>query len=120
MSQSVQIALALLLTLGGTATAQRNRRGQQQATASAGAYNLPAVTFHGVLKELTAKTIVIESDDGQPVTIYRNRKTRFLKGETPADPKSMQPGMKLTIDVAKNPDASLLAVNVILLPNAAR
>jgi len=115
----VAIPLLTLSLASAPLHGQRKRRGPQ-TTATAGAYNLPAVTFNGALKELTTKTIVIASDDGQTVTIYRNRKTHFLRGETLINPKQIEPGMKLTIDVAKNPDASLLAVNVIVLPAAAR
>jgi len=104
--------LAVLLVMSSLMIGQRRRT--QQPTASSGAYNLPAVTFHGVLKEIKGKEIVMEAEDGQTVTLFRNRKTRFLKGESEIPVKEIQPGARLTVDVSKNPDASLLAVNVIV------
>jgi len=98
------------------AVGQRPRRGAGQPTDVAGAFNLPAVTFHGVLKEMTAKEIVLDPGEGQPVTIYRNHKTRFLQGGHPIDAKKISVGTSLTLDVAKNPDGSLQAVNVMIAP----
>ncbi len=66
------------------------------------------------MKEITAKQILLEGEDGQTVTIYRNHKTRFLDRDRPVDPKKIAAGTKLTLDVAKNPDGTLLAVNVLL------
>jgi hypothetical protein len=103
-----------LLIAGQLSPAQRPRRVPQQSTASSGAYNLPAVTFAGSLKEITAKKIVLDSNEGQTVTIFRNHKTRFLQGDQSIDPKRIAEGTKLTLDVAKNPDGTLLAINVMV------
>ncbi|MDQ6678160.1 MAG: hypothetical protein M3Z09_12780 [Acidobacteriota bacterium] len=112
----MRVALVLLVLILPVASSLMlgQRRRAQQPTASAGAYSLPAVTFHGVLKEMTGKEIVMEAEDGQTVTLFRNRKTRFLKGKNEIPAKEIQPGARLTVDVSKNPDASLLAVNVMV------
>ena len=101
----------LMIVVGGSA---QRRRPTGQPTANAGAYNLPAVTFKGELKEITAKQIFLEGEDGQTVTLFRNHKTRFLDGEKTIDPKKIEAGTNLTLDVAKNPDGTLLAVNVMV------
>ncbi len=106
----------LSIVAAGSLDGQRPKRGPQQPTDVAGAFNLPAVTFNGVLKELTSKVIVLDSGGDEPVTIYRNHKTRFLKAGNPVDPKKIAVGTKLSLDVAKNPDGSLQAVNVMVVP----
>ena len=105
--------LAALLILSSAVSAQRGRRTGQPTTAT-GAYNLPAVTFRGELKEITGKAVTLLAEDGQQVTLYRNHKTRFLRGTEAVQAKQILPGSKLTVDVAKNPDGSLLALNVIM------
>ncbi len=117
MTATLRLLSSLLISLliaSQISPAQRGRRVPQQGTANAGAFNLPAVTFTGSLKEITAKKIVLDSSEGQAVTIFRNRKTRFLKGDQAIDPKKIAEGTKLTLDVAKNPDGTLLAVNVMV------
>ncbi len=108
-----RVVLAILLSSCLLPAQLRGRR-TRQSTDTAGAYNLPAVTFRGELKELTAKAVILEGADGQVATIYRNRKTRFLQGQDAVDPKQIAVGTELTLDVAKNPDGSLLAVNVMV------
>ena len=103
----------LLLALALCADGQRRRQTGTQGV-NAGAYNLPAVTFRGELKEITSKQIFLDGEDGQTLTIYRNHKTKFLSGESSIDPKKIEVGTKLTLDVSKNPDGSLLAVNVMV------
>jgi len=113
----IDSALALtILLFEGALEGQRTSRGPQQRTDVAGAFNLPAVTFNGVVKEITATLIVLDSSETQTVTIYRNHKTRFLMGGRPVDPKKIAVGTRLTLDVAKNPDGSLQAVNVMIAP----
>ena len=114
MNPAVRLFISLLI-VSQPSFAQRARQVPRQGTAISGAYNLPAVTFTGALKEITAKKIILDSSEGQAVTIFRNHKTRFLKGEQPIDPKRITEGTKLTLDVAKNPDGTLLAVNVMVL-----
>ncbi len=114
--RSLFVGVCIALLVSGLAVGQRSRRGAGQATDAAGAFNLPAVTFHGVLKEISAKEIVLDQGEGQPVTIYRNHKTRFLRDGHAVDAKTIAVGTTLSLDVAKNPDGSLQAVNVMIAP----
>lgn len=109
-------SVLLFIAIAGNLDGQKSRRGSQQPTDVAGAFNLPAVTFNGVLKELTSKVIILDSGGDESVKIYRNHKTRFLKGGSLVDPKQIPVGTKLSLDVAKNPDGSLQAVNVMIAP----
>ncbi len=105
--------LLLILIFAAGVEAQR-RRQTGLPSANGGVYDLPAVTFRGTLKDITSKAIFIEQEDGQPTTIYRNHKTKFVRENKSVDPKSITIGAQLTLDVAKNPDGSLLAVNVMV------
>jgi hypothetical protein len=87
-----------------------------RSTGSTGAYNLPAVTFHGTLKVISGKEIVIISDEQQEITIHRTRKTKFLKSDKEVKPGDIPAGAAVTLDVTKAPDLSLLAVNVFVDP----
>ena len=102
----------LLFMLALSADGQRRRQTGTQGVN--GVYNLPAVTFRGELKEITSKQIFLDGEDGQTLTIFRNHKTKFLSGDSSINPKKIEAGTRLTLDVSKNPDGTLLAVNVMV------
>ena len=61
------------------------------ATATGGTYNGPAVTFHGTVKSLTKKEIIIDLDGAEPdgeqtLTLRRSGKTKFFKDERRSRP----------------------------------
>lgn len=93
----------------------RPQRSGRIGGASAPAGNIlgPAVTFHGTLKSIDNKQVIIESED-QTVLLGRTHKTKFLKDDKEIKPKDIPAGAPLTIDVNKAPDGSLLAVNVFV------
>ena|SRR5215831_8617789 len=89
-------------------------------TANTGPYGGPAVTFHGKLKQITSKELVIVSDDDQEIVLRRTHKTKFLKGEKEIKPAAIHEGAPLTIDVSKDPEMKPVAVNVFVdLPKPA-
>jgi len=75
------------------------------------AYNV-AGSFHGKLKELTGKEIVIETDDDQIVSIHRSRKTKFLKGSETIKPSDIDLETPVTVQASESVDLSLTAVSV--------
>lgn len=91
---------------------QRGRRGTVNPT------NLPApaVSFHGTLKALTSKEIVIQlvDEEDQTLEMRRNKKTKFLKGDKTINPIEIPEDAKLTVDVVKDPDMKLRAVAVMV------
>ena len=88
----------------------RTRRGVP-GTPNPGAYNV-AGSFHGKLKELTGKEIMIETEDGQIVTIHRSRKTKFLKGTQSIKASDIDIETPVTVDATEEVDLSLTAVSV--------
>ena len=83
-------------------------------TANAGAYGGPAVTFHGKLKQISNKEVVIVSDEDQEIVLRRTHKTKFLKGDKEIKPADIPEGTALTLDVTKDPDMKPVALNVFV------
>ena len=85
--------------------------GRYPGTPNPGAYNV-AGSFHGKLKELTSKEIMIETDDSQMVSIHRSRKTKFLKGTQTIKASDIDIETPVTVDASEEVDLSLTAVSV--------
>jgi hypothetical protein len=105
----VVVLPALVLAQGGYYP--RSRRGVVPGTPNPGAYNV-AGSFHGKLKELTGKEIMIETDDSQIVSIHRSRKTKFLKGTQSIKPSDIDIETPVTVDASEDVDLSLTARSV--------
>jgi hypothetical protein len=75
-----------------------------------------AGSFHGKLKELTAKEIMIETDDSQIVSIHRSHKTKFLNGAKSIKASDIDIGTPVTVDASEDVDLSLTAISVTVDP----
>ena len=89
----------------------RTRRGVAPGTPNPSAYNV-AGSFHGKLKELTGKEIMIETEDNQIVSIHRSRKTKFLKGTQTIKPSDIDLETPVTVDASEEVDLTLTAISV--------
>jgi hypothetical protein len=89
----------------------RTRRGVVPGTPNPGAYNV-AGSFHGKLKELSKKEIMIETEDGQIVSIHRSGKTKFLKGTQSIKASDIDIETPVTVDASEEVDLSLTARSV--------
>ena len=89
----------------------RTLRGVVPGTPNPGAYNV-AGSFHGKLKELSKKEIMIETEDGQIVSIHRSGKTKFFKGTQSIKPSDIDIETPVTVDASEEVDLSLTAVSV--------
>jgi len=94
----------------------RTRRGVAPGTPIPGAYKGVAGAFHGKLKELTKKEIMIETDDNQTVSIRRSGKTKFLKGAQSIKASDIDIETLVTVDATEEADLKLTAVDVIVDP----
>jgi hypothetical protein len=108
---SVAVIVVVLPTLLLAQYYPRSRRGVMPGTPNPGAYNV-AGSFHGKLKELTSKEIMIETDDSQMVSIHRSRKTKFLKGTQTIKASDIDIETLVTVDASEEVDLSLTAVTV--------
>ena len=80
-------------------------------TPNPGAYHV-AGSFHGKLKELTSKEIMIQMDDDQILSIHRARKTKFLKGARSIKASDIDVDTLVTVEASEDVDLSLTAVSV--------
>ncbi|MBV9771190.1 MAG: hypothetical protein JOZ32_16590, partial [Bryobacterales bacterium] len=101
---------ALLLAQGGYYP--RSRRGLAPGTPNPQAYKNVAGSFHGKLKELSNKEIMIETDESQIGSIRRTRKTKFLKGTQQIKPSDIDIETPVTVDASEDVDLKLTALNV--------
>ena len=75
-----------------------------------------AGSFHGKLKELNSKEILIETEDDQTVSIHRSRKTKFLKGKESIKASDIDLETLVTVDASEDVDLKLTAVSVTVDP----
>jgi hypothetical protein len=114
MLRLVRIVALLAAVLPALLLAQyypRTRRGAAPGTPNPSAYNV-AGSFHGKLKELTGKEIMIETDDSQIVSIHRSRKTKFLKGAQSIKASDIDIETPVTVEASEDVDLTLTAVSV--------
>jgi hypothetical protein len=115
----VAIPILLLgLLLPARLPAQYGRRYPASATANAGPYNGPAVTFNGTVKTLTKKEVIVDLDrpdpgaDPQSVTFRISKKTKFLKDDQPIKLSDVEVGAHISLDATRDGDLKLSALNV--------
>ncbi len=118
--------MAVLLPSLAPGQMMPRRRGPVAATANSGPYNGPAVTFHGTLKAITKKELVVDLDktepteDQQSLTFRLSRKTKFLKNDQEIKPADLAVGAHLTIDATRDGDQKMSALNVMTGAPAAK
>lgn len=110
-------AVALLLAifvygLSGQTANSRSRRAISPKQTDTGAYKTLAGTFHGTLKELSGKEIVIDNDEHQTVSIRRSRKTKFLKEDREIKGSDISINTAVSIDAAEDIDLKPTAITV--------
>jgi hypothetical protein len=76
------------------------------------AYKGVVVTFHGVLKKLTKKEILIESDEKQLLTMRCSSKTRFRDQDGEIKFSDVDLDSRVSIDASEDVDLKLMAINV--------
>jgi hypothetical protein len=109
------IVLPAVLLAQGVYPYPGTRRSIAPGTPHPPAYNV-AGSFHGKLKDLSSKEIMIETDDNQTVSIHRSRKTKFLKGKDSIKPSDIDLETMVTVDASEDPDLKLTAVSVTVDP----
>jgi hypothetical protein len=82
-------------------------------------YKIAIGIFHGRLKQLTDKEIVIENQSNQMVSIRRSHKTKFLRNNEPIHPSDIDLDTQIIIEVTEE-KRSLAALNVKVDTSATR
>jgi hypothetical protein len=96
--------------------AQRSRRGAAGSTVVAAPLKGVTISFHGTVKEVTKKVILLQADDTQIMTFRRNKKTLFVDGAENIKGNEVDLDSPATVDVVEDNDLKFLALTVKLDP----
>jgi hypothetical protein len=115
MANSLRFALvtAILAGLLPAQTVYRSRGQYGYGTPNPQSYKI-AGSFHGTVKELTKKEIMIETGDEQTVSLRITGKTKFLKNNQPIKPSDIETETVVTVDAAEDVDLKLTAMSVMV------
>jgi len=61
--------------------AQRSRHGAATSTISPPPLKGVTISFHGTVKEVSKKVVLLQADDDQLMTFRRTSKTKFVDGD---------------------------------------
>ena len=89
------------------------------AVATSAPSETPSPTFHGILKAISNKEIILQLGDDQTVSIRRNRKTKFFIKDREVKAQEIPAGSVVAIDVKEDLDLKPVALKVTLNPGAA-
>ena len=111
------MAVGLLLLCPLLGDAQRGRRGAPAgSTVNAPPLKGVVTSFHGKLKQVTKKTLLLQTDDDHLMAIRRSRETKFLEGDKVIKASDLVLESAVTIDATEDTDLKLLAVAVKVDP----
>jgi hypothetical protein len=117
--RNILVGTALLVAMMAVLPGQYSRR-RSVATATAGPYNGPAVSFNGTVKSLTKKEIIIDLDsEEESLTLRRSGKTKFFKDDKEIKAADIPVGTHVTLDATRDGDQKLSALKVMVAPVAA-
>ena len=77
----------------------------------------PVATFHGKLKSVSKKDIVLEVGEDQTIAFHISHKTKFLKDGKPIKPAAIPAGAPLTVDGRRDLFGNVDAVTVTVDSN---
>src|ERR1700677_862811 len=113
------VAMTAAVLPGQYLPGQCGRRRATAATATAGPYNGPAVSFNGTVKSLTKKEIIIDLDsEEESLTLRRSGKTKFFKDDKEIKAADIPVGTHVTLDATRDGDQKLSALKVMVAPPA--
>ena len=111
------LLLLAFLLLPPPLAAQRGRRG---GGGGSSVQPVPIkgviISFHGRLKQLEKKIILLEGDDARLVTFHRNGKTKFWASEKEVKAADVDLETVVTVDAVEDNDLKFLAVAVKVDP----
>lgn len=116
MKCGVVCAAILALLCATQLPAQRGRRATA-STVSAPPLKGVTLSFHGAVKEVTKKLILLQADDKQLMTFRRTSKTKFVDGDQNIKGNEVDLDSLATVDVVEDNDLKLMALTVRLDPS---
>ena len=120
MSLRIPAALSVILVMSSPAFLEaqtgysRARRGTARGSSASvpQAYKDVAGSFHGRLKQMSDKEIMIVNDDNQMISLRRSHKTKFLKDGEAIKASGIDLETPITVDASEDSDLKLTAVRV--------
>ena len=98
---------------GWTLQAQRRRSNAPRSEGlGAGVNDNLAGTFHGKLKDLNGKEIVLQTAEDQTVVIRRSRKTKFWRDGKEVKASGIEVDEMVSVDAVEDVDLKPIAVRV--------
>jgi hypothetical protein len=91
-------------------TGRRGRQAQPQTKVSE--LETPVATFHGTLKSLSKKEVVLAMPEDQSIVFHVSHKTKFLKDGKPIKPAAIPADATLTVDGKRDLLGNVEAVSV--------
>jgi hypothetical protein len=72
----------------------------------------PVATFHGALRSINKKEVVLALPEDQSIAFHVSHKTKFLKDAKPIKPSAIAPGAPVTIEGKRDVLGNVEAVTV--------
>jgi hypothetical protein len=116
MKLATIVALSLMVLCPLALSAQYRRRGMYNNNGAVTPDPVSGVTVNvkGVLKGLSKKELLVETDADHTVSLRRTSKTKFLREDKPVKADDVALEEKVDVEVAPDKDAKLMAVMVKL------
>jgi hypothetical protein len=115
--RNILVWTVLLVAMTAAILPGQYSRRRSVATATAGPYTGPAVSFNGTVKSLTKKEIIIDLDSEQEsLTLRRSGKTKFFKDDKEIKAADVPVGTHVTLDATRDGDQKLSALKVMVAP----
>ncbi len=111
--QGLVLAVAMCAIVAPLSAQYRARRGPAPTSpASAGAYKGLIVSFHGAVKKLTKKELLLQSDEDQLITLRCTKQTKFFNGEKQIKRSDIDLDTPVTVDASEDTDLKMMAVAI--------
>ena len=115
MKVAAIVALSLVLLGPLVLTAQMRRRSAVgRSDIAPTGLNGVTIEVQGVLKGLSKKELLVETPEGQTMSLRRTSKTKFLRAGKPVKADDVAVDEQVHVEVAEDTDAKLMAVVVKL------
>ena len=112
MSRLKLLAIALILVCPLTLPAQRGRRQTRNVETIALPVQGVVIPVHGVLKDLGKKTILVETNNEEVMSLRRTSKTKFFFEGKEIKAADVLPESVVMVDAAEDNDLKLMAVKL--------
>ena len=112
------LALVLICALSGqtpsTGRQPRAGKGRQQPQNRVSDLETPVATFHGTVRSISKKEIVLDMPEDQSIAFHISHKTKFVKDAKAIKPSAIAAGAEATVDGKRDLLGNVEAVTVTL------